>query len=334
MREKSLLLTLILLLACVLPVSAAEAKSGSTPELSVMWLPETFDTLECYNRELNWLTLESDHYYDGNEEVLALIPYPYYYYVIDVSTGERVDSYNYVGEFSDGLAPVMRYGANGEKKWGYINEDKEEVIPLEYDLASDFMDGLAAVYRCDEIGPADCYGSIYDFSSGKYGFIDSAGKLVIPIEYDYVDGVDDGLIAVWKNGDRIGVFETPRQTEGEAPEGGHPGGGLSAGMAAVIALVAGAAGAALALMLGKRIPSPGSVASAAAEPAPAAADEKAETPPKEAQAVPEEEAAPAEEPEEPQPPAGAGPQYCSHCGSLLYPGALFCTECGKELTAR
>lgn len=68
--------------------------------------------------------------------------------------------------FSDGLAPV----ANG-KNWGYINEKGEMVIEPQFRDAEVFSDGLAPVKNKD------------------WGFIDTSGKLVIPMEYDITAGL-------------------------------------------------------------------------------------------------------------------------------------------------
>ena len=48
--------------------------------------------------------------------------------------------YDYVGEFHEGLARVRK-----SSKWGYINEDGEEIIPLIYDYAHDFHNGTTNV---------------------------------------------------------------------------------------------------------------------------------------------------------------------------------------------
>ncbi len=68
--------------------------------------------------------------------------------------------------FSDGLAPV----ANG-KTWGYINEQGEMVIEPQFRDAEVFSDGLAPV------------------KDKEWGFIDTSGKLVIPMDYDITAGL-------------------------------------------------------------------------------------------------------------------------------------------------
>ena len=76
--------------------------------------------------------------------------------------------------FSDGLAAVQ---INGE--WGYIDTTGQVVIPLEYHSAGMFSDGLAAIET-----DAD----------SKIGFIDKTGQLIIPAEY-YSKGTWSGSFA-------------------------------------------------------------------------------------------------------------------------------------------
>ncbi len=52
----------------------------------------------------------------------------------------KYPAYDFVGEFSEGLARVRR-----GNKWGYINEEGEEIIPLIYDYAHDFHNGTTSV---------------------------------------------------------------------------------------------------------------------------------------------------------------------------------------------
>ena len=66
---------------------------------------------------------------------------------------------------SNGLAPVRR----GEK-WGFINEQGEDVIEFRYDEARGFGGSDIAAVRIDD----------------KWGCIDAKGREVIPLEYDTV----------------------------------------------------------------------------------------------------------------------------------------------------
>jgi hypothetical protein len=84
------------------------------------------------------------------------------------------DNYDWVGPFSEGLAQVK-----SNRKYGFVNEEGEVVIPLMYDSAGPFSDGLAKVRLGDQ-----------------WGFINNNGNVVVPLMYDYVDDFHDGLAKV------------------------------------------------------------------------------------------------------------------------------------------
>lgn len=86
----------------------------------------------------------------------------------EVNPDEREDDYK---SFSDGLIAVYRNGA-----YGYMNKDRDLVIPYTYKDAGNFKDGLAIVSR-----------------KGKYGVIDKTGKMVVPFNYDWLSNYSDGL---------------------------------------------------------------------------------------------------------------------------------------------
>jgi len=96
---------------------------------------------------------------------------------------------------------------------GYINTKGQIVIPLIYEYADDFSDGLACVQRNNKYGFIDKNGTqvidfiyeyAYGFSEGlacvkhddKYGFIDKNGTQVIDFIYEYADSFSEGLARV------------------------------------------------------------------------------------------------------------------------------------------
>jgi hypothetical protein len=93
-----------------------------------------------------------------------------------------VMNYDGLREFHDGLARVSKL-VNGKSKFGYIDKNGREVVPVVYDGASDFSEGLAAVGK-----------------NNKWGFIDKDGKIVIPLMYNKVESFSHGLAWVNKNG--------------------------------------------------------------------------------------------------------------------------------------
>jgi hypothetical protein len=124
--------------------------------------------------------------------------------------------YSWANEFSEGFASVDA-GLGGESKLGFIDRKGLEVVPPQYDWVRSFSCGLAAVgrkvngtFKCgyighdgniataltlDEVHPlADGMGRIKQ--DGKYGFVDSTGKIVIVPQYEGADDFFGGLALV------------------------------------------------------------------------------------------------------------------------------------------
>ncbi len=135
--------------------------------------------------------------------------------------------------FREGLALVQNCGLHG-----FIDMDGKEIVPLEYDEANHFSEGIAVVsegivhgtrkWGCiDKTGKFVVpfvleYDSIGYFKEGlvvvkkddKCGCIDKTGKLVVPVEYDEVLRSGDSILGVKKNGkwgcvDKTGKFVVP-----------------------------------------------------------------------------------------------------------------------------
>lgn len=135
--------------------------------------------------------------------------------------------YDIVGDFSDGLAPVKRDG-----KWGYIDESGREVVSCQYRLAGPFSGGVAVVSNATSdavinksfqtVVPFGTYDYIWYFSDGmaivmkndKQGYIDTAGKGVIPCRYDWATNFTNGVATVIENGKRITIDKTGKETTG------------------------------------------------------------------------------------------------------------------------
>jgi len=123
--------------------------------------------------------------------------------------------YDYAWTFSEGLAAVKKDG-----KYGFINKIGEVVIPFLYSTAFNFSEGLAIVTNYDDeenwhryidktgamvIPLNDMIGK--DFSEEiasvcgdgpplRYGFMDTSGKIVVPLQYDYAGKFCEGLASV------------------------------------------------------------------------------------------------------------------------------------------
>ena len=116
------------------------------------------------------------------------------------------------------LFPVARDG-----KHGYIDCTGRITIPLQYDEAKDFHDGLAAVNVGGKWGFLDTTGKLVVepqfaetlgvFSEGlaavsvgeKWGFVDRSGKLVIEPQFDWAWQFTDGLAPI-KGGGKYGYL--------------------------------------------------------------------------------------------------------------------------------
>jgi len=136
--------------------------------------------------------------------------------------------YDYVWDFSDSLAAVKKNG-----KIGFINLKNEVIIPLQYDgpYYPEFHEGLSAVQIGEKIAfinklnqpitqfkysPINCQLSphykdphnYYHFSNGiayvkdddcNVGLIDTTGKEIVPMEYDFVWINNEGNISAKKD---------------------------------------------------------------------------------------------------------------------------------------
>ena len=123
-------------------------------------------------------------------------------------------TYNDLGTFSEGLAWVVD-DATG--KCGYIDKTGQLVIPLEYDAAYPFSDGMAVVRQGDKWGAIDRNNNVvipfqYDGSfggtdgymtvrvNGKYGLVDKENRMVVPAEYDDISTFENGAAYAIKGG--------------------------------------------------------------------------------------------------------------------------------------
>ena len=95
--------------------------------------------------------------------------------------------------FSNGCASKQQ-GGMFDGKYGYIDIYGKEIIPVQYDLALPFSEGLAAVKK-----------------EGKYGFIDVEGNVQIPFEYDYALGFQEGTAVTGKD-KKIGYITKENKT--------------------------------------------------------------------------------------------------------------------------
>jgi len=71
-----------------------------------------------------------------------------------------------------------------DDKWGYMDNTCTLVVNPQFDLASHFSEGLAAV-------------RIGDSNTGKWGYIDETGEFIISPQFDDAQEFFEGLAFVW-----------------------------------------------------------------------------------------------------------------------------------------
>ncbi len=113
--------------------------------------------------------------------------------------------YHFIGGFSDtATASELAMIEIGESidiglKFGFINQAGKIVIPLVYDRAMDFKEGLAPVALGN-----------YDIGF-KYGFINKTGKVIIPIKYNDINSFSEGMAKAGmdngKTGNKYGYID-------------------------------------------------------------------------------------------------------------------------------
>jgi len=132
---------------------------------------------------------------------------------------------------SKALFPVEKDG-----KFGFIDRTGKIVIPLQFDSATDFHEGLALVTSNHQTMFIDIAGKtvftskfdiVNSFSEGlaavnigqkriptlglisdpgKWGYLDKTGKLIIPLKFTHAENFSEGLAAV-TDGDRGGFID-------------------------------------------------------------------------------------------------------------------------------
>jgi len=106
-------------------------------------------------------------------------------------------------------------------KWGYMNEQGEVVVGMNYDYVKDFVNGVGLVHKKDKWGAIDhtekelilCEYDNIEFlentdnkmlkvtkNSQKYGLIDTLGQVRVDYAYDEIGFLSEGRLAVKRNG--------------------------------------------------------------------------------------------------------------------------------------
>lgn len=88
------------------------------------------------------------------------------------------------------LLAVLCAKAQSSYKYGVVNRNNKEIVPIIYDHIDSFRNGFAKVTK-----------------KGKVGLIDTSGKETVPCLYDEIKDIEDGMAVVSK-GNRYGVINT------------------------------------------------------------------------------------------------------------------------------
>jgi len=108
---------------------------------------------------------------------------------------EKETPFAWIGDFSEGLAPVKIKG-----KFGFIDKNYNLVIEPNFDKAWNFSEGLAAV-----------------MISGKWGFIDKKGVEIIKAQFDEVWNFRENIAGVCQR-DRWGFIKNPLSAESQSEQ--------------------------------------------------------------------------------------------------------------------
>lgn len=91
-------------------------------------------------------------------------------------------SYNFISSYQEGRAVVSDKDREGDFRYGYLDRNGNEIIPLQYETASDFQDGVAIVKMRD----------------GNFALINQDGQPLCHYQYFFVGNYGDGLLAFKK----------------------------------------------------------------------------------------------------------------------------------------
>ncbi|MCX7748750.1 MAG: WG repeat-containing protein [Clostridia bacterium] len=113
--------------------------------------------------------------------------------VLDEKGKTIFETNGYVGRFRDERAVYGDTGAHNKYLYGYIDKTGKIAVEPKYETAGDFDKGKAVV----------------KFEEGGYGIIDKQGKVLHTFNYHYVGDLGDGLLAFKSEGEgKFGFIDT------------------------------------------------------------------------------------------------------------------------------
>lgn len=115
------------------------------------------------------------------------------------------NKFDYIGNFAQGLAFVLK-----QKKFSFIDKTGVKAFEGNYDLVVGFSEGLAAVNRGGEhsywpylLDKENLTGA----GGAHWGYINTTGELVLPMNYSMVSKFKDGIALVEKDGRKYYIDE-------------------------------------------------------------------------------------------------------------------------------
>jgi hypothetical protein len=137
-------------------------------------IPPKYDLANKFNEGLSKVILNGNtRFIDKNDKIVLSV------------------EYDYATNFDNGVAIVgNNKQPNTGKYYTLINTKGIEILPMKYDFIENFKDGLARVER-----------------NGKFGFIDYAGNLAIPIEYSEASQFENGYAYVGNSEGKASVID-------------------------------------------------------------------------------------------------------------------------------
>jgi len=113
----------------------------------------------------------------------------------EIFINKEEQEFEFISTLSDGLRSVR-----SNRKFGFADTTGNVVIPVQYDAAGKFSEGLAPVLMTVVNPPL-----VAPITS--YGYIDKTGKEVIPFQYDAATDFSEGLASVAKKGKGYGFID-------------------------------------------------------------------------------------------------------------------------------
>jgi|GEM_PF-2120940 len=160
-----------------------------------------------------------------NEYPLLIVKKNDKYGILDLE-GKQLCPYKYddIYSFYSGRAVVIKVKSDGDEIYGVIDNNLKEIIPVKYDFISSYKEGMAVFMKGGLSGLFDREGkilaaAIYDKmedvsdsmvvvenDKGKYGALNSKGKLAVPFIFSKIHDFQAGYAFVMTE-DQYGIID-------------------------------------------------------------------------------------------------------------------------------